>query len=709
MQARRKATSATSKERIRVPAERAQFLQLLAAQPNYFGNAPAWKTEPVKVVAAETSYEELTCVSYQPERSLLEATVQIKLAYGFSGDLCQAGSREYVRFYVDSGAGFVDAGVVGIEVHDIVEGSDCAGEPTLPLSYAAAVAYDPARFACSTPLLPRVRAILSWQVVPPANDPNWTPVWGNVEECNIQISPRLPVLIDLVSEISKLAGVAKLAIPPQYAEVPQLPIPLPDPPPLSLGELVTLYSVRAGKTEVAHARVDSKAALVPAHRFGHANLQHVLAAVNPSPLLITQKNAEWAALGLDYPSVVAASQQTSADTTYEELECLGLDNNTDRLTATFRVKLPNGYSGGLCSAGSTEYVAFWADWGDTCEWTYLATVAVKAHDIAQLPPGGLCYAAVLPVDLSSVRKPCPQPVVGRVRAVLSWNAAPSTTDADALGTWGNRLDAHVQVRPGAPISAPAPLIGVLGGIPVSMIDSISGLTKPNAIFALTQIAPDSSGRPCPFGGRVVVQGPSFPGQQYRVQVRRVGELAWTTLTTPLTLVDWTGTVFTTSAPDPNTGYFTYQPFQLNVDNVLAVWDTTGDDLWDVQLDIQGVAGVDTHRMQLDNTAPEVAIDISNLGGNCGKFPVGTLLQGTFVARDAYLGAYSLGTAPFAGPVVPSGGSVQTPPSPGAAWSLNTTNMQPCGYIVSVSVVDRAIVNSGSVGHWVSASAGFCLE
>jgi len=242
-----------------------------------------------------------------------------------------------------------------------------------------------------------------------------------------------------------------------------------------------------------------------------------------------------------------------------------------------------------------------------------------------------------------------------------------------------------------------------------MIDSITGLTKPNAIFALTQMAPDGAGRPCPFGGRVVVQGPSYPGQQYRVQVRRVGELAWTTLTTPLTLVDWTGTVFTTSAPDPNTGYFTYQPFQLNVDNVLAVWDTVGDDLWDVQLDIQGVVGVDSHRMQLDNTAPEVAIEITNLGGNCGKFPVTTTLHGTFVARDAYLGSYGLSTAPFAGPVVPSGGNVQTPPTPGSAWSLDTTNMKPCGYIIGVSAVDRAIVNSGSVGHWVSANQGFCLE
>jgi len=39
------------------------------------------------------------------------------------------------------------------------------------------------------------------------------------------------------------------------------------------------------------------------------------------------------------------------------------------------------------------------------------------------------------------------------------------------------------------------------------------------------------------------------------------------------------------------------------------------------------------------------------------------------------------------------------------WSLNTAGMKPCGYIIEVVAVDRAIVNSQSVGHSSPASAG----
>ena len=68
----------------------------------------------------------------------------------------------------------------------------------------------------------------------------------------------------------------------------------------------------------------------------------------------------------------------------------------EQLVGTFRVKRPNGYSGGPCTAGSTEYVAYWADFGEDCEYTYLGTAEVRTHDFDKLPKGGLCYAAPLP-------------------------------------------------------------------------------------------------------------------------------------------------------------------------------------------------------------------------------------------------------------------------------------------------------------------------
>ncbi|MCA1979196.1 MAG: hypothetical protein LDL19_08150, partial [Thiobacillus sp.] len=127
-----------------------------------------------------------------------------------------------------------------------------------------------------------------------------------------------------------------------------------------------------------------------------------------------------------------------------------------------------------------------------------------------------------------------------------------------------------------------------------------------------------------------------------------------------------------------------------------------------------VGAPDVHRLQLDNTWPEASIDITTGAGNCGKFDSGTVLAGNVVARDAYLGSYSLTVEPAVndpgeGVPVPGGGSVNTPPAPGAGWALDTAGMQACGYVIRVVVTDRAIVNSQAVGHQASDSAGFCLE
>jgi hypothetical protein len=78
--------------------QRAAFTELLLENPNYFGNFPQSGFEPVLVLEANTAYEQLSCVGYSPERDELEATVQIKLPGGYGGDLCSAGSNEYVRF-----------------------------------------------------------------------------------------------------------------------------------------------------------------------------------------------------------------------------------------------------------------------------------------------------------------------------------------------------------------------------------------------------------------------------------------------------------------------------------------------------------------------------------------------------------------------------------------------------------------------------------
>jgi hypothetical protein len=177
----------------------------------------------------------------------------------------------------------------------------------------------------------------------------------------------------------------------------------------------------------------------------------------------------------------------------------------------------------------------------------------------------------------------------------------------------------------------------------------------------------------------------------------------------------TGTIATHQVASGD--YFSYLLPSLNVDNVLALWETAGDALWNVKIDILGVAGSDTHRVQLYNTSPVASIDIDVLAGNCGKFDVGTLLAGNFVATDNdggpdYLARYTLGTEPFAAPggaLSPTLGYVATAPPPGGVWTLDTTGMAACGYTLTVVAVSRAIVDSSPDHAEVPGSVGFCLQ
>ncbi len=698
-----------------VPVERAGFKALLVTNPNYFGTAEDSGFPVVTEIAGDTTYEQIDCVSYNPDLNLLEATISVKLPYGYGGGLCQDGSLEFVRFFLDYGSGWVDAGLATVRVHDLPEELDCFDSPTLPLSYTATVQVEPERLPCWLPVLPVARAILSWSVIP--TGPDFVPVWGEMSQCDVQIKPRPPFIVDVLAEISSEIS-QPVKLPPSFKYAAAIPLPGPAPEALDVAALAKLYAgPKHGPAQETASRT-----LVPAHRFGFAELAQATASASLSSGSIGQKIAAWNAAGLSWVSAAAAVNEIESDVTFEQLECVGLDDNVSRLVASFQVKRPYGYNGGLCQLGSTEYVAFWASgWDDHCGWTYLGTTGVAVHDIPSIAENGLCYAAVLPVDLTYQRRPCAEPRELRIRAVLSWNVPPSTTDPDFVPVWGNMLDSHVQVGPGVavPPGTVVPLIGILGGIPVSQIDLTTGLTKPMAAFALlggsAPADPDGLGRPCPFAGTVVVQGPSFPGYQYRIQVKRPADINWTSVNNTFTAWDETGTIPTMQVASGD--YFSYLPDALNVDNVLAIWEPTGNDLWNVKIDIQGVPGSDVHQVRLHNSGLIATIEIDVLAGNCGKFGVGTLLAGLFVARDDadgqdFLAHYDLGTEPFAAPagaLSPVLSYLPTAPAPGNSWSLDTSAMAPCGYTISVIAVSRAIYNSSPSYTDIAGTTGFCLE
>jgi hypothetical protein len=688
---------------------RHDFHLLLAANPNYFGTFPGLGFDPVELKANDTFYEDVTCVAYSPERDRVEATIAVKQAAGYAGGPCSPGSFEYVRFYIDYGTGWEDLGLATVNVHDLPVETDCFGSPTHPLSYVVGLDHKPRRKWCATPVLPVVRAILSWDLQPPAGQPDWTPVWGGVHECRVQITPRPWFFGDIAS---LLTAEVLAQVPASVLDAP--PLTGPDPGPKKALNLVALAESYRG-THVPVHRFAMPAVLTASHLASESEFLNSAIAVHSA--------------GVDLAEVQKALQATSGNTEFEELECLGLDSVLfgGSLVATFRVKKSVGYSGPPCSAGSTEYVAFWADWGDDCAFRYLGTVPVASHDYQNIG-GGLCYAAVLPVELGQFLQGCDKPNLRRVRAVLSWNKLPSTTDPDALPYWGNRLDAHVQIPPGQPYDGLARFWKV-GGVAAQFIDPVSGLTLPGAMlestFSLTPL-PDA----CPFAGEVAVfarQDPTLTGQLYRIVATNLDHGGTRILTSPFPVTRYdSGTnsyVPGTITPDPVTGWLPWPSYLEDLEGLFGVFAPGGDDRWSLALEL-GTPGnqVDQATVRMDNTIrnyvdPSDPVNVGDLHlnteGMC-KVQHG-LVTGTFVADDEHFWQWSITVLGGPGPAIPpiplSPTTYLTPaPLPGTAFSLNFTDplIAPCGYVVRLTIWDKAIVDSVEQTHYTTVDRGLCL-
>lgn len=674
----------------RAKLARTQFRALLAANPNYFGNLKDSPFNPVLPIQGNTFYEELGCVGYHPQQEYLEAVIYVKQPSGYSGGICSDGSREYVRFYLsfDNGATWQDQGLTGVRVWDIPEGT--RGDKRL--EYAVSLKIDPARKSCTADPLIRVRAILSWNDPPPENQPNWVPVWGEVKEATIQVEPLRFILPPQLFELLDI-DLAKVKLP--IAELLDLEAPLPlKKKALAVAELATLYQDKD----------------VSVGRFAFKELMQF--KLQPAALHPTVAFGPNVKINTDLVNVLLPQD---GDISYEELTCIGLDTNLpDTLVGIIKIKRPTGYSGGPCTEGSKEYVTWWADFdGNGSFETPLGISEVRVYDLT-VPADGVYYAVRLPVDLAQYRQACKKgPRLVRIRAILSWNVAAPSTDPNYIPTWGNRLETLVHIAPSNIIQTQPGKIAILGGIATQYIDDHSGLTTAGAAFALNN---KTVGSGCPFAGHVTVQGASVDGHSYVVETSPDG-IVWTPVLTDLTVTDQNGNTHTHQA-NPITGRFDYLPFTQNVNMLLAWWVSSGNDLIWVRLRVFDASGnevgpPDVHRIQLHNQVPEMSITITTGTGNCGKFSSGAVLSGNFVACDPYLSSYSLGVEPQVndpGEAIPNPSSGNTSIcSPGATWTLNTTGMRPCGYVIRVSATNRAIVNSAYVGLHNSASAGFCLE
>lgn len=697
--------------------ERRQFKTLLLNNPNYFGNYPECGCNAVTKFSKKTKYEELSCIGFNPDTNILTATIQVKLPYGYGGNQCISGTMEHVRFYINFGGGWEDLGLGGIKVWDLPDKKDCAKKSNKPISYFVSIEIDPKKKYCTQAVLPKVRAILSWEEIPPDNSPAWPPVWGNVMDRHIQIKPKpwpFYIPIDMVKP-SYIDFLENLPEPPEL-----IPIDIPGPPPVEFGQIAKLYTSKEF--------IKASGVKVEPHRFGHSKLKMMSKITLPEPGFISSTIAEWSDLKLDWEGSLDILDKTSADTAYEELYCVGLDPNRDWLEAVFTIKRAAGYSSGLCKPGSKEYVAFWVDWNDTCEWTYLDTVIVNVHDIPSIPPDGLSYTAYLPVNLDTLREHCSHPKIGRVRAVLSWNQPPSTTDPDNLRHYGNRLDTHVQIKP----AAPKALIERIGGVPVSQIDYIgNGKTKPGAQMMPSGSFADYWGagsNECPFGGnKMYIVGKLFSDGKYRLKVRPAGvpgaqEIVktkfWITKgLNPPTLI----------TPDPLNGFVNYTDVFGNHDGMLGKWNSgSNTGMWEIMLERVKpdltVVTTPWYKIYLDNIEAHASITLN--GGACASFIKGDVseITGKFVATDSHYAGFRLFTLPESiappAPLTPGTASSSVGNqtygtieaiSPGKEWKLIVDDMIPCGYVLQVRAYDLTIRNNLSNAHsYGKDDVGFCL-
>jgi hypothetical protein len=717
----------------KVEKERINFKQLIIQNPNYFGTCPQVDLKPIKKMKLKTKYEQLKCVGFLPEQDLLEAIVDVKLPYGYLGNLCSPGSFEYVRFFADwNGNGdFIDPGedlgIVSVNVHDIPNTADACRKKSKPLSYALTLKVDPKKYLCFKENLVKVRAILSWNVVPTAGDPNYVPVWGNIVEKWIQIHPGKFYLKDFIKTIK----FEEMQIDTSMLE---LNIPILKTKDLTQTDLAKLYQNKD----------------VPKLRYGFPEIYQQALSIKQNPGLMVEYKLDPKLTDLVKDIDFICSNKSSAR--YEELGCVGLNYDLSRLVTTMTVKLPYGYSGTLCKKGSYEYVAFWVYAWDKieqmCSWKYVGTSKVNVHDIKSIPPEGIQYAVYHPFDFSSYADKCSKPKVLRVRAILSWRVEPSSTNPNYVPVWGNKVDAMIQLKPGYP-DKQKPYIWSVGGMAV---ESISGNPYTVSTSSLgdgyangPSVTNGYNASESPFGSTITISGtltkapnnPSEAGKlRYKVQYKKYGEAGWHDIENkfriwiringiPSGYIDQVATA----------GYFKYQKDLINpkiveVDgDVLAVWHTPvayGDGLYKIRVLLHKPGAMpfpdvppdhvpsSVIKVMVDNTRPDAQISLDL--GACTKFHVGDTVTGKFTATDKHIWKYNVAVEPpVANPptiLPPSSESFPglTPPGKiNQPFTLTTTSgTTPCGYVIKLHVWDRTIRNNYLLGNYKHASVGLCI-
>jgi len=253
----------------------------------------------------------------------------------------------------------------------------------------------------------------------------------------------------------------------------------------------------------------------------------------------------------------------------------------------------------------------------------------------------------------------------------------------------------------------------------------------------------------PFGGVIRISGtitnaPNNPTEagklRYKVQFRKyMQEMDWHDMTNPFRIwIRKDGIPSGHIDQEAVSGYYKYQkdlsqPLITEVqDDVMAIWRTPvtegvgGDGLYEIRVLLKqlGAPAIgdcpadhvcsETFKVMIDNTKPTVEITLDS--GPCEEFTPGSLISGTYKATDPHIWYYRFSVLPYNPPPgglthAPSAEDYPSLPAPGVTngiFSLNTSGMKPCGYVIYLWAYDRTIVDNHMKGNRNHASVGFCL-
>lgn len=654
-----------------VEKERSSFKTLLLSNPNYFGTLPESDFDPVEPISGNTSYEEVTCLGLHPDQDRLEAVVDIKRPSGYQTGPCGSGSPEYVRFFVEDNNNntWRDLGTDHFLAYNMPAGSH-------PLSYTVTVPIDEPEKYCTDEHLLKVRAIVSWNQKPPAGKAKWTPTWGNVLDATVQIDAKQWSM----APVGELVEEGLLTIDDSIKSQLDLNAPLP-------GQSLPALSFEGLKEQYAETDV-------PSHRFGFAEAKKLTEGsltgevIDPvlEPGEIDAGGFELTP-GEELADLLENLESTAGDTSYEELLCAGYNPDTREVGGVLSIKRSSGYSGGLCTKGSTEYVGFWVEHGGT--WHSLGVAQVQVYDLSGAGGGDTVEYAVIRATNGIPELPCEDLTGLRMRAILSWNTPP--TGPAFTPTWGNVLETHIQPPEGEPLEP-----GELTRLRVFHINTASTDNIDNT----TGRATNNTGYvDRPFGGPIVISGDFlkkkdvFDDKTGKVKSGKphLYQVFWQKDGAPKTRTQLTNSFdiriypknFPTSDSVTKTqsvttvdgdDYYTYMEstFQAVKDRILAVWPAQGLDHGLYTLEVKGFAWDSTTSSYVQTNSivqkiyvyngfphtktvqgpgglsvpreePELTLKMN--AGNCADITKGEVVEGTYEVRDHFFGALSVRMVP----------------------------------------------------------------